>query len=110
MLKGYAIIDADGHVMEPADLWERRLPPALAAALARAYNDWIHEFVGADPARLRPVAGLSLHDPAAARAEAERVAALGFRAVYVRPNPLRGRLLGDAAYAPLWEACEALDL
>jgi predicted TIM-barrel fold metal-dependent hydrolase len=83
---------------------------ALAAALARAYNDWIDEFVRADPARLRPVAGLSLHDPAAARAEVERAAGLGFRAVYVRPNPLRGRLLGDAAYEPLWEACAALGL
>ena len=27
MLRGYQIIDADGHVMEPPDLWEKRLEP-----------------------------------------------------------------------------------
>src|SRR6266478_3307992 len=26
-----ATIDADGHVIEPADLWERELPPSLRA-------------------------------------------------------------------------------
>ena len=28
---GVATIDADGHVIEPADLWERELPPSLRA-------------------------------------------------------------------------------
>ncbi|HSV05847.1 MAG TPA: hypothetical protein VLI07_05010, partial [Candidatus Binatus sp.] len=26
-----ATIDADGHVIEPADLWQRELPPSLRA-------------------------------------------------------------------------------
>ena len=29
-------IDADGHVIEPADLWERELPPSLRGARLRA--------------------------------------------------------------------------
>jgi hypothetical protein len=31
MIKQYRIIVADGHGVEPADLWEKRLPPELAA-------------------------------------------------------------------------------
>jgi hypothetical protein len=31
MIKGYQIIDADGHVVEPSDLWEKHLAPELAA-------------------------------------------------------------------------------
>lgn len=87
------------------------MDPALAIAICRAYNDWILEFCAHAPARLRPVAMLAgLHEPALAVAEAERVAARGMRAVFVRPNPIRGRNLGDPAYAPLWAACARLDL
>ena len=27
MFKGYKMIDSDGHVMEPVDLWDRYLDP-----------------------------------------------------------------------------------
>jgi predicted TIM-barrel fold metal-dependent hydrolase len=85
------------------------MDPALAIAVCRAYNDWLVDFCAADPARLRPVGMLpALHDPAAAVAEVERVAGRGFRAVFVRPNPVRGRNLDDPAYEPLWAACERL--
>ena len=162
MIKGYQIIDADGHVVEPSDLWEKHLSPelaaiapqrkgahhwfyngqkvpptmtdalqeefkrreqknykselearwssksqveamdrmgldvsylyptkglqlwafrnmnpAVAAALVRIYNDWLFEFCSYDPKRLKPVPGLSLHDPKDAVSELKRVAALG---------------------------------
>lgn len=83
----------------------------LAIAICRAYNDWIVEFCAYAPARLRPVGMLTaLHDPALAVGEAERLAARGFTALFVRPNPIRGRTLDDAAYEPLWAACERLGL
>jgi predicted TIM-barrel fold metal-dependent hydrolase len=83
------------------------LDPALAIAICRAYNGWVLEYAKADPERLRPVAMLTaLHDPALALEEARRVAALGMRAVFVRPNPVGGRTLGDPAYEPLWALCE----
>jgi predicted TIM-barrel fold metal-dependent hydrolase len=82
------------------------LDPALAIAICRAYNDWIVDFCAHAPARLRPVGMLvALHDPAAAVAEVERLAARGFTAVFVRPNPIAGRNLDDPAYEPLWAAC-----
>jgi len=83
------------------------LDPDLAIAVCAAYNDWLKEFCAHAPDRLKPVAMLvALHDPSLAVAEAERVAAAGFRAVFIRPNPVRGRRLDDPAYEPLWTTCE----
>jgi predicted TIM-barrel fold metal-dependent hydrolase len=83
------------------------LDPALAIAICRAYNDWLLDFCAYAPTRLRPVGMLvALHDPAAAVAEATRLADRGVRAVFVRPNPIHGRTLGDPAYEPLWAECE----
>lgn len=87
------------------------LDPALALAICRAFNEWIVGFCGYAPERLRPVGMLvALHDPAAAVGEAERLAARGFKAVFVRPNPIHGRNLDDPAYEPVWAACERLGL
>ena len=198
MIKGYQIIDADGHVVEPSDLWEQHLPPdlaaiapqrrgehhwfyngqkvpptmtdmlqeefkrreeknykterdakwspksqveamdrlgldisylypskglqlwafrnmnpAVAAALVRIYNDWLFEFCSYNPNRLKAVPGLSLHDPKDAIAELKRVAAMGVKAVFVRPNPIVNetmRTLGDPAYEPLWTEAERLGI
>ncbi|APR78053.1 Hypothetical protein A7982_03400 [Minicystis rosea] len=82
----------------------------LAAALVRAYNRWLHDFCSHDPSFLRPVGVVCRHDPREMVAEVERNATLGWRAVYLRPNPIRGRLLSDPAYEPFWSACERLDI
>ena len=87
------------------------LDPGLAGAICAAYNDWVVEFAAAAPDRLRPVGMLvALHDPAAAVEEARRVARKGMPAVFVRPNPIRGKNLDDPAYEPLWTECERLGL
>ncbi|WP_437911623.1 amidohydrolase family protein [Sorangium sp. So ce302] len=82
------------------------LEPALASALARAYNTWLRGFCDHDPSRLRGVALMSPHDPAQMVPELARAAALGFRAVVLRPNPVAGRTLGDPAYEAFWAECE----
>lgn len=75
----------------------------LAAALCRAYNDWIREHCSAGPGRLFGAAAVPLQDPAAAVAEVERVAGWHeIRSLFVRPNPVRGRLLHDAVFEPFW--------
>lgn len=191
MLKGYRIIDVDGHVQEPADLWEkwielefkddaptlvdgrrfyrgqessyklsasvrehfarktlstykeyidagwgpesqikamdrmgvdvsflypthglfmwhfRNMDPGTAGAVARAYNNWLYDFCEYQPDRLRPVAGLSLQDPGEAVAELRRThGELGMTAVYIRPNPIDGRVLSSPDYEELWAECE----
>ena len=83
----------------------------LAAAVARAYNNWLGDFCKKDPARLYGAAMLSVHDVEEAVVEARRAKEeLGFVAVFLRPNPVRGRNWHDPAYDPLWEACQLLEL
>lgn len=31
MSRGYQVIDADGHIVEPHDMWDRYLDPMLTA-------------------------------------------------------------------------------
>ena len=79
----------------------------VQTALCRAYNDWLHEFCEADRARLVGVAVVPQHDVALALAEAQRcVRELGFRAVMMRPNPIRGRGLDSPHWDPLWSLLE----
>ncbi len=183
----YSVIDVDGHVMEPDDIWIPRLAPEfhvaaprrvvdnqgrqrqfvggelkgyipvpeggytpipggfdakarlgdmdrqgvscsvlypttglffgglakldVQVALCRAYNDWLHEFCSADPARLRGVAAVPQLDIGECVREAERaVKELGFCAVMLRPNRIGGRNLDDPAYDALWEALVRLDV
>lgn len=85
------------------------LDPELAAALARAHNNWTRDFCAVDPTRLKFAAQLAFHDVAAAVAEARRaVRELGAVAVIGNPNPIGGRHVHDPALEPLWDAVEEL--
>ncbi|MFS8067981.1 MAG: amidohydrolase family protein, partial [Byssovorax sp.] len=86
------------------------LDPTLAAAFAHAYNRWLRDFCDHDPRRLLGAGLISPHDPARMVAELDHVAALGFRAVVIRPNPVDGRTLGDPAYEAFWGECERRSL
>ncbi len=59
--------------------------PDAAAVLARAYNDWIWQFCAQSAGRLIPVAVLPLQSVLFSQRELDRVAALGFPAVLIRP-------------------------
>jgi predicted TIM-barrel fold metal-dependent hydrolase len=78
--------------------------PALATALAHAYNQWLHAFCQADPRRFKGVAVVALQDvPTAIREMTRAVTDLGMVAVlvpsYVHPGKdLGGREL-DEFYA-----------
>jgi predicted TIM-barrel fold metal-dependent hydrolase len=101
------------HLFPTAGLWVLaidEMDPELASALSRAYNDWLDEFCRHDPELLRPVGALALHDVDAATREVERLAARGWSAVMIRPNPIRGRPLGHPLHEPLFTACERLGL
>ncbi|EGJ35260.1 MULTISPECIES: amidohydrolase family protein [Moorena] len=189
MLKNFDIIDADSHVLEPDDLWEKYLDPQfkdlapkdnqfegksimyktpdvvvaegrrlfeenpdrykggynpqarvelmekmgsdvtflyptiglfmwaidtmdskLADALVRAYNNWLQDFCSHDPQKLRGVGAISQHDPEDMVPELQRIAEFGWRAVFIRPNPVKGKLLSDPAYEPFWSECERLNI
>src|SRR5262249_875703 len=60
------------------------MDPRLAAAMARAYNDWLHEFCQENPERLIGAGMISPFDVHDAVAEARRcVKELGFRGVFL---------------------------
>jgi uncharacterized protein len=87
------------------------LAPDYAAALARAYNDWAHDYCRSDPQRLKFAAQIAMHDIPSAVAEARRcVSQLGAVAVIGTPNPVNGQHLHDEACEPLWDALEELNL
>lgn len=191
MLKGYQIIDADSHVVEPYELWEEYLEPAfksyalsrdrkiageeitykkptvltkesndniaehypmsvlnrfdpesqvrvmkqtgvdisflyptvglwvfaidsmkpqLAGAFIRAYNNWLRDFCSFDPELLRGAGAINLHGPEEMIPELHRIAEWGWKAVFLRPNPVKGRILSDPAYEAFWSECENLGI
>ena len=77
---------------------------AFAAALCRAYNNWLYDYCGADRKRLMGVAAIPVQDVKLAVEEATRaVNQLGFKGVFVRPNPVKGRAIDDPYYDPLYK-------
>ena len=87
------------------------MEPRLAAAMARAYNDWLYEFCQENPERLLGAGMISPFDVDDAVAETRRcVRELGFRSVFLRPNEVNGRNWHDPYYEPLWTALEELEV
>ena len=87
------------------------LEPEVAAALARAHNNWTRDFCAHDPRRLKFAAQISFHDVALTIKEARRaVHELGAVAVIGNPNPVAGRHIHDPEFEPLWDAIEELEV
>ena len=87
------------------------LAPELAAAIARAYNNWLYDFCAPDRSRLLGAGMISPFDVNDAVAESKRCAReLGFRGVFLRPNLVHGRNWHDPYYEPLWSTLEELDV
>ena len=92
-------------------LVEPGVEPEFAAAIARAYNDWMYDFCRINPRRLIGAGMLSVYDIADAVSEVRRCAKeLGFRAVFLRSNPLVDHKWHDPYYEPLWNAIEESNL
>jgi predicted TIM-barrel fold metal-dependent hydrolase len=87
------------------------LEPDFAAAIARAYNDWLADFCRAAPDRFFGAAMVAPHDVASAVGEARRaVEQLGMKAVFLAPGCVSRRPWHHPAYDPLWAECERLDV
>ena len=85
------------------------LDPALGAAIATAYNDWMYDFCSIAPDRMYGAAMVSPFDVESATTEARRaVQELGMKAVFLRPNIVNGRNWHDRYYDPLWTEIERL--
>ncbi len=82
--------------------------PGLQLALCRAYNDWAGE-VFPSSGRLLAVGTVPMLDIDDAIAEARRLAAAGFRALFL-PARVDVRPYNDAAYDRFWAVAEDLGL
>ena len=90
-------------------MMREEMNPKLAAAIARAYNNWLYDFCKTDPKRLKGVAMISLHDVTEAVTEARRaVTELGFVGVFARPEPLRSLAWHSRYFDTLWAELEEL--
>jgi len=90
-------------------LMHDELDPEIAAALARAHNNWTHDYCQHAPQRLKFAAQVAFHNIPASVAEAKRaVSELGAIAVVGNPNPINGRHIHDPEFEPLWSAIEEL--
>lgn len=87
------------------------MAPQVAGAFTRAYNTWLfEEFCSYDPERLKGVGAVNLHQPEGLVSELHQIAKYGGKAIFLRPNPVKGKLLSDPAYEPFWTECEALGM
>lgn len=87
------------------------LEPEFAAAIARAYNDWLHDFCQQYPERFFGAAMVAPHDVASAVTETRRtVGELGFKAIFLAPGCVNRRPWHDRYYDPLWAECERLNV
>ena len=87
------------------------MDPEFAAALARAYNNWLYEFCQIDTNKLIGAGMVSVFDIENAISEAQRcVQQLGFRALFLRANVVNGHNWQEPYYEPLWSVLEELNV
>jgi len=87
------------------------MDPRFAAAIARAYNDWMFDFCRTDTTRLLGAGMISVFDIRDAVEETRRVVQeLKFRAVFLRSNIVNGKTWHDPYYEPLWDTLEDLNI
>jgi len=105
--RGLFVLGLDSREMVGAD----GLEPDFAAAIARAYNDWMHDFCAARPDRLFGAAMVAPHDVDSAVAEVRRAAEqLGMKAIFLAPGAVNRRPWHHRYYDPLWAECERLGI
>ena len=86
------------------------MQPEVAGAFTRAYNNWLKDFCSYDRDILKGVGAINLHAPEEMVGELHRIVDFGWKAVFLRPNPVKGRLLSDSVYEPFWTECEQLGI
>src|SRR5256885_1367291 len=105
-----AVVDADGHGLEPPDCWARYVdPPWRERAIPRrpgADGPDVLEIDG----RPVPVAHLTLGDPVEAARELRRAVRAGARGGFLLPFTMSGVPHGHPTHDPLWAAAEELDV
>ena len=83
-------------------LWDKEDNPELAMAYARAYNKWQWDFARPALDRILPVAHIPMYDVDLAVKELKRCLDLGFKGMFLAPEPVCGKRPSHPDYDPLW--------
>ena len=82
----------------------------LLDSLCRSYNDWVGEFCGAIPDRLKGIAMINTDDVSVGVKELERCAKMGFVGAMIAVYPSTAQYYDDPAYEPFWAAAQDLQM
>ena len=82
----------------------------MLTALFTTYNDWLSEFCGAYPKRIKGIAMLNVDDVHAAVREMERCANKGLIGALITVYPPEERSYDSLEYEPLWAAAQDLEM
>ncbi len=82
----------------------------LLTSIFASYNNWLSEFCGAYPNRLKGIAMVNIDDIGEGIIELERCAKLGFCGAMVTVYPPEERSFALPDYEPLWSAAVDLDM
>ncbi len=91
-------------------LWDKEEDPELAMAYARAYNNWQWDFAKPALDRILPVAHIPLYDVELAKQELKRCLDLGFKGMFLAPEPVCGKRPSHPDFDPLWQMMVDADL
>ncbi|MCF2858203.1 amidohydrolase [Pseudoalteromonas sp. SMS1] len=83
-----------------------KLPDHVSVAFADAYNKWLRDYCALDPEKLIAVGVISRHDPKKMLDQLRRIIDYGWSCIALRPEKIRGRLLGDPEYEAFWDLCD----
>jgi predicted TIM-barrel fold metal-dependent hydrolase len=87
------------------------MDPQFSAAICRAYNDWLHDFVQHSPDQLKMAAMLPVHDVNLVCQELYRcVKEYGAVGAFVRPNYVNGRYWHSNYWDPLYGLLQDLNV
>ena len=82
----------------------------LTSAIFRVYNNWIAEFCGYNPQKLKGIAMINLDDIDDAIIELKRCAKLGLAGAMISEFPGQERRYDQKYYNPFWAQAESLDM
>ncbi len=91
-------------------LWDKEDDPELAMAYARAYNNWQWDFASPALDRILPVAHVPLYDVDLAYTELKRCLNLGFKGMFLAPEPVGGKRPSHPDFDPIWQLLTDADL
>ena len=82
----------------------------LVDSICRSYNDWVGEFCGAIPKRIKGIAMINTDDVQVGIKELERCAKMGHIGAMIAVYPSLGQLYDNPAYEPFWAAAQDLEM